>query len=154
MPLRGLDVDPEGSTLVLVGDVLSELVTNPWAAAAFLLALGAAAFTGADSPNKLALISDVNLPEHRGTVFAASNLASGVGRASGTGLTGLVAGTIERALPPPLNFAVGLSLFQLFFLPTGYCYWRVIGTAPGDIEATREELIGRADDLAADRPLA
>ena len=145
IPLRGLDVDPNGSTLSLIGDVFASLVTNPWAAGAFLLALGAAAFTGADSPNKFALISDVNLPEHRGTVFGIADLASGVGRSSGIGLTGLLAGSIERALPPPLNFAVGLSLFQVFFLPTGYFYWRAVDTSPGDIAAVGKALEERAN---------
>ncbi len=143
VPLRGLEVTADGSTMTLIGDVLRSLVTNVWAALAFLLALAAAAFTGADSPNKFALISDVNLPEHRGTVFGLADLASGIGRSSGTGLTGLVAGAIERSLAPPLNFALGLSLFQLFFLPTGYCYWRAIETTPGDIADVHDELIQR-----------
>jgi MFS family permease len=144
VPLRGLDVDPDGSTLALVGDVFVALFTNPWAAGAFVLALGAGALTGADSPNKFALISDVNVPEHRGTVFGVADLASGIGRSSGTGLTGLLAGTIETALPPPLNFAVGLASFQAFFLPTGYFYWRAIHSAPGDIARTRNTLSDRA----------
>ena len=148
VPLRGLEVDPDGSTLVLVGDVLASLVTNPWAAGAFLLALGAGALTGADSPNKLALIADVNLPEHRGTVFGVADLASGIGRSSGTGLTALLAGTIERAIPPPLNWAVGLAAFQVFFLPTGYFYWRAIGTVPGDISNVHNALEERAAPAA------
>jgi MFS family permease len=128
IPLRGLEVDPQASTSAILGDVLSALFTNPWAAAAFLTALGASAFTGADAPNKLALISDVNLPEHRGTVFAFSNLANSLGRSAGSGLTGAVVGALERVIPPPLNFAIGLALFQGFFVPTGYCYWRTIET--------------------------
>lgn len=140
VPLRGLEVTADASTPALIGDVARALVTNGWAASAFLLALGAAAFTGADSPNKFAMISDVNLPEHRGTVFGLCDLAGGIGRSSGTGLTGLLAGSIERALPAPLNYAVGLTVFQIFFLPTGYCYWRAVGTAPEDIRATNATL--------------
>ena len=125
-------------------------MTNPWAAGAFVLALGPAALTGADSPNKFALISDVNLPEHRGTVFGVTELASGIGRSAGTGLTGLLAGTVEKALPPPLNFAVGLAAFQAFFLPTGYLYVRAIRTTPDDIAAVSNELRERAADTAID----
>ena len=150
IPLRGLEIDPEGSTLGLAGDVLTSLMTNPWAAGAFVLALGAAALTGADSPNKFALISDVNLPEHRGTVFGVTELASGIGRSAGTGLTGLLAGTVEKALPPPLNFAVGLAAFQAFFLPTGYLYLRAIRTTPDDIAAVSNALKERAADTAID----
>lgn len=133
IPLRDLDVTRAGSTITLIGDVAVSLVTNPWVAGAFLLVLTAGALTGADSPNWFALISDVNLPEHRGTVFGLGNLANGVGRSGGNGLTALLAGSIERALPPPLNWAIGLAAFQVFFLPTGYCYWKATGTAPGDI---------------------
>lgn len=150
IPLRALEIDPDGSTLGLVGDVFTSLVTNPWAAGAFVLALGAAALTGADSPNKFALISDVNLPEHRGTVFGVTEMASGIGRSAGIGLTGLLAGTVEKALPPPLNFAVGLAAFQAFFLPTGYFYLRAIGTTPADIAAVSNALRERAADTAID----
>ena len=108
----------------------------------------AIAFTGADSPNWFALISDVNLPEHRGTIFGLANLANGIGRAAGNGLTGAVAGLFERALPPPINWAVGLTVFQVFFLPTGYCYYRAAGTSPGDIEEVTHILKQRA----AERP--
>ncbi|MDJ0925905.1 MAG: MFS transporter [Acidimicrobiia bacterium] len=148
IPLRGLDVTNGAGTATLVPEVLRNLVTNPWAAGAFLTALLAVAFTGADSPNWFALISDVNLPEHRGTIFGLANFSNGVGRAAGNGLTGAVAGAIERAIPPPLNWAVGLSIFQVFFLPTGYCYYRAAGTSPGDIQEVRDILSQRAAEAA------
>ncbi len=144
IPLRGLDVTNGASTATLIPEVLRNLVTNPWAAGAFLSALLAVAFTGADSPNWFALISDVNLPEHRGTIFGLANLSNGVGRAAGNGMTGAVAGAFETAFPPPLNWAVGLTVFQVFFLPTGYCYYRAAGTSPGDIGAVERILSQRA----------
>lgn len=134
IPLRGLDVTRGGSTATLVPEVLESIVTNGWVTAAFLTSLAALALTSADSPNWFALISDVNLPEHRGTVFGLGNFANGVGRASGNALVAAVAGGIERAFPPPLNWAVGLAGFQLFFLPTGWMYARAAKTAPGDID--------------------
>ncbi len=143
VPLRGIDVTAGASTMTLVPEVLTALTTNVWVAGAFLLSLTALAFTGADSPNWFALISDVNLPEHRGTVFGLGNLANGIGRSSGNALTGALAGTIETAFPPPLNWAVGLTAFQAFFLPTGYCYWRAAHTSPGDITEVREILDSR-----------
>lgn len=144
IPLRGLDVTNGAGTVTLVDEVLRNLITNPWVAGAFLTSLLAVAFTGADSPNWFALISDVNLPEHRGTIFGIANFANGVGRAVGNGLTGAVAGAFERAFPPPLNWAVGLSVFQLFFLPTGYCYYRAAQTSPGDITEVSSILSQRA----------
>jgi MFS family permease len=137
VPLTGLDVTNGASTPTLLVEVLGELVTNPWVMLAFGLSLVGLALTSADSPNWFALISDVNLPEHRGTVFGVGNLANGVGRAVGNGLTGALAGSIRTAFPPPLNWAIGLTVFQIFFLPTGYCYWRAAKTSPGDILEVR-----------------
>ncbi|MDQ3782382.1 MAG: MFS transporter [Actinomycetota bacterium] len=143
LPLRGLDVTEGAGTFALIPEVLAQVVTNPWVGGAFLLAVVALAFTSANSPNWFALISDVNLPEHRGTVYGMGNLANGVGRSIGNALTGGVAGVIERAIPPPLNWAVGLALFQVWFLPTGYCYLRAAGTSPADILEARAELAER-----------
>lgn len=144
IPLRGLDVTNGAGTTTLIGEVLSQVVTNPWVGGAFLASLLAIAFTGADSPNWFALISDVNLPEHRGTIFGLANFANGIGRSAGNGLTGALAGAFERALPPPMNWAVGLTVFQIFFLPTGYCYYRAAQTSPGDITEVRAILRQRA----------
>ena len=153
IPLRGLDVTNGAGTATLIPEVFRNLVTNPWAAGAFLSALLAVAFTGADSPNWFALISDVNLPEHRGTIFGLANFSNGVGRAAGNGLTGAVAGAFETAFPPPLNWAVGLSVFQIFFLPTGYCYYRAAGSSPGDIGEVKRILSKRAAEThGSERP--
>jgi MFS family permease len=124
VPLRGLEVTDGASTTTFIPEVLTAIVTNPWVALAFLSALIALALTSADSPNWFALISDVNLPEHRGTVFGVGNFVNGLGRAVGTGLTTVTADVLRRTLPPPFNLALGLSIFQIFFLPTGWCYWK------------------------------
>ena len=145
IPLHGLEVTDGAGTFTLIPEVLGQVLTNPWVGGAFLLAMVALALTSANSPNWFALIADVNLPEHRGTVFGLGNLANGVGRSVGNALTGAVAGTVERAIPPPLNWAVGLALFQVFFLPTGYCYWRAAKTSPADITETRAVLKARGD---------
>jgi MFS family permease len=144
VPLRGLEVTNGASTSTLLPEVLHALVTNGWVAVAFFTSLLALALTSADSPNWFALVSDVNLPEHRGTVFGLGNLSNGVGRAAGNALTAAAAGGFERTLPPPLNWAVGLAVFQVFFLPTGYCYGRAARTSPGDIRQVEAILRQRA----------
>ncbi len=145
VPLRGLDVTDGAGTATFIPEVLAAIVTNPWVALAFLSAIIALALTSADSPNWFALISDVNLPEHRGTVFGVGNFINGVGRAVGTGVTTVTADAIRRILPPPFNLALGLSIFQVFFLPTGWCYWKASKTCPADIETVRETLRQRAN---------
>ena len=144
VPLRGLEVTEGAGTITLIGEVLSSIVTNPWVALAFVSAIVALALTSADSPNWFALISDVNVPEHRGTVFGVGNLVNGVGRAAGAGLTTVTAQVLNRTIPAPYNLALGLSIFQIFFLPTGWCYWKASKTCPGDITAVRKTLRERA----------
>lgn len=143
VPLRGLDVTEGAGTATLIGEVLASLVTNPWALLAFVSGVGAIAFTSADSPNWFALITDVNLPEHRGTVFGVGNLGNGVGRSIGSAITGPIANALERSVPPPWNWALGLTVFQIFFLPTGYCYWKAAQTCPADINEVKEILAER-----------
>lgn len=144
VPLRGLDVTDGAGTATFIPEVLLAVVTNPWVALAFFSALFALALTSADSPNWFALISDVNLPEHRGTVFGVGNFVNGVGRAAGTGLTAVTTDVLQRSMPPPYNLALGLSVFQIFFLPTGWCYWKASKTCPADIKQVRATLHTRS----------
>lgn len=143
IPLRGLDIPSDQGSMAIVLATLSSVVTNPYAASAFVLCLVAVILTSADSPNWFALISDVNLPEHRGTVFGIANLSNGVSRAAGNGLTVPVAGLLAAGFAAPLNYAVGLALFQVFFIPTGLCYWMASRTCPGDIARVRAVLAER-----------
>jgi MFS family permease len=132
VPLR-LDVPVGAGSGPVIAAVLGSVVTQPVMAASFLAAVLALALTSANSPNWFALIAEVNPPEHRGTVFSLGNLVNGAGRATGTGVVGMVFGALQRSLPPPLNFAVGLAAFQVFFIPTGIMYWLASRTSPHDI---------------------
>jgi MFS family permease len=144
VPLRGLEVTEGANTITLLGDIARSLVTNPWVAVAFVSAMLAQVFTSADSPNWFALISDVNLPEHRGTVYGAGNLANGISRSLGVALAPAMAGALKRSFPPPVNWAISLSVFQVFFLPAGWCYWKASSTCPQDIDDVRTTLRDRA----------
>ncbi len=127
--------------------VLVSVVTVPQAALVFLSALVALALTSANSPNWLALIADVNPPEHRGTVFSLGNLVNGIGRAAGNGAVAVTFRALTTALPPPLNYATGLALFQVFFVPTGVMYWLASRHTPTDIAAVQAMLHDRAAPL-------
>jgi MFS family permease len=136
---------PNGaSSGAVIGAILRSVFTEPTVGLSFLTALVALALTSANSPNWFALIADVNPPEHRGTVYSLGNLANGVGRASGNFLTAVAATALRAAFLPPLNFAIGLAAFQLFFVPTGIMYWLASRTAPGDIRAVHDLLTQRA----------
>jgi hypothetical protein len=93
------------------------------------------------------MIGDVNPPEHRGTVYSLGNLVNGVGRAAGNYLVGRAAAGLTSAFPPPLNYAVGLAAFQLFFIPTGVMYWLASRNVGGDIADVHRLLEQRAARL-------
>ncbi|GII23097.1 MFS transporter [Planosporangium mesophilum] len=143
-PLR-IDAPTDAGGAMVARAVLASIVTEPAMALTFLTALVALALTSANSPNWFALIADVNPPEHRATVYSAGNLVNGVGRAAGNGLVGVVFRSLSTALPPPGNYATGLALFQLFFVPTALMYYLASRTSPGDITAVRRLLAERAE---------
>ncbi|WP_343445458.1 MFS transporter [Micromonospora schwarzwaldensis] len=151
VPLR-IDVPDGGSSGAVVAAVLSSVLTEPTIGLSLLTAVVALALTSANSPNWFALIADVNPPEHRGTVYSLGNLVNGVGRAAGNGLVGVAFAALRVAFPPPLNYAVGLAAFQLFFVPTGIMYWLAARTSPRDIAQVRTLLHARADRLEGGAP--
>ncbi|MEV4811540.1 MFS transporter [Micromonospora avicenniae] len=146
VPMR-IDVPDGASAGAVIAAVLASVVTEPTVGFGLLTALFALALTSANSPNWFALIADVNPPEHRGTVYSLGNLVNGVGRASGNGLVGVAFPVLQTAFPPPLNYAVGLAAFQLFFVPTGVMYWLAARHSPADIAAVRGLLHERAERL-------
>jgi hypothetical protein len=121
------------------------VATDPLMAASFLTAIVALALTSANSPNWYALITEVNPPEHRGTVYSLGNVTNGVGRAIGNSAAGATFRALERTLPSPLNFIVGLAAFQVFFIPTGIMYLLAARSAPKDIGDLQHLLADRAE---------
>ncbi|MGK5742433.1 MFS transporter [Micromonospora sp. URMC 103] len=149
VPMR-IDVPDGAGAGGVVGAVLASVVTEPTVGLSLLTALLALALTSANSPNWFALIADVNPPEHRGTVYSLGNLVNGVGRAAGNGLAGLAFRALATAFPAPLNVAVGLAAFQLFFVPTGVMYWLAARSSPEDIAAVDALLHDRAQAARAE----
>jgi hypothetical protein len=147
VPIR-IDVPDGAGAGTVAAAVLGSVFSEPTVGLSLLTALLALGLTSANSPNWFALIADVNPPEHRGTVYSLGNLMNGVGRATGNGLIGVAAQALRSAFPPPLNFAVGLAAFQLFFIPTGIMYWLASRTAPRDIQRVHELLTERAEEVA------
>ncbi len=149
IPLPGLTIPDQGGLGPIVLATLASMFTNGWVATAFLLALLATALAVIDGPNRAALISDVNLPEHRGTMAGLVTLASGIGLAIGNALAGVTFSYLGSRFASPLNFATGLALFQLFFIPAGLFYYQATKTTPGDIAAVRQALVERAKSKIA-----
>ncbi|TWG10601.1 MFS transporter [Actinoplanes teichomyceticus] len=143
VPMRITVPDGAGTGAVIRG-VLDNVVTEPTVAACLATAVFALMLTSANSPNWFAMIADVNPPEHRGTVYSLGNLVNGAGRAGGNALVGVAFQRLSGAFPPPLNYAVGLAAFQLFFIPTGIMYWLASRTVAADMAATHAALLATA----------
>ena len=139
VPFR-IDVPDGGSSGAIIQAVLTNVFTEPTVGLSLAVAIFALALTSANSPNWFAMIADVNPPEHRGTVYSLGNLFNGAGRAGGNALVGVAFRGLSGAFPPPLNYAVGLAVFQVFFIPTGVMYWLASRTVARDMERTHAAL--------------
>ena len=78
-----------------------------------------------------------------GTMAGFLSVAIGLGVALGNALAGLSFGYLENSFAPPLNYALGLALFQLIFIPAGLCYYRLSKTTTGDIRQVKQILADR-----------
>ena len=144
IPFKGVVIPAGGNLLQIGGAVLVTLFTNGWVIAAFLVALIALALQATDPPNWAALITDINLPEHRGTIIGLSRLFRAAGNAISVSLTGVVFAVLSADLAPPHNYAAGLALFQLLVIPAALCYLGASRVIPHDIARVRQTLVDRA----------
>lgn len=122
IPFRNLSLPEPASFWELVTAVLLAFLNNGWVILAFVVAFTAVTFQSADPPNWAAMITDVNLPEHRGTIIGLSRLFRAAGNALSVWLAGWLFANLTGRLPEPDNYAVGLSLFQILVLPALICY--------------------------------
>jgi MFS transporter, Spinster family, sphingosine-1-phosphate transporter len=139
VPMK-IDVPDGAGAGAVIQAVLSDVFTEPTVGLCLATAVIALMLTSANSPNWFAMIADVNPPEHRGTVYSLGNLFNGAGRAGGNALVGVAFRGLAGAFPPPLNYAVGLAVFQFFFIPTGVMYWLASRTVARDMAETHAHL--------------
>jgi MFS transporter, Spinster family, sphingosine-1-phosphate transporter len=152
VPMK-IDVPDGAGAGAVVRAVLTDVVTEPSVGFCLAIAVFALMLTSANSPNWFALIADVNPPEHRGTVYSLGNLVNGFGRAGGNAVVAVVFRALSGVFPPPLNYAVGLAGFQLFFLPTGVMYWLASRTVAKDLADTHAALLAAASERRPDGDL-
>jgi MFS family permease len=138
LPLMGAAEGTAGAVLI------EQLGQNPWIWLALAASTLAAVFQATNAPNWFALVSEVNLPEHRGTAFSFINLASNMGAAIGVILVSTTFDWLRQVVSVPSNYAIGLTLFQLFFLPAGLCFWLAARSTPHDSAAMQATLRSRA----------
>lgn len=131
--------DGAGSAILL--DLLGR---NAWFWLALLASTLATIFQSTNAPNWFAMVAEVNLPEHRGTAFSFMNLANNMGVAIGVILVTQTFDWLQQHVVAPDNYAISLTLFLLFFLPAGLCFWLAARSMPRDIAQMQSTLRRRA----------
>lgn len=144
LPMDNLKLPTTNEPYSILISLVTQFVTNPWILLMFILAVCATAAQSANTPNWLALLTDINLPEHRATAFSISNLINGGGRALGNVLIGIVLGFISTKFHEPYNYIFTMVLFQIFFIPAVYCYYKVSRNSGKDIRKVKSVLKRRA----------
>jgi MFS transporter, Spinster family, sphingosine-1-phosphate transporter len=144
VPMTGLSLPKSINPFIVFVGLVKEIAINPWMMIMFLLALGATAAQSANTPNWLALLTDVNLPEHRATMFSIANLVSGIGRAIGNSLVGPILILVSIYYGEPYNYIITMSLFQLFFIPAVISYLAVSRSNGKDTRRVKSILKRRA----------
>jgi MFS transporter, Spinster family, sphingosine-1-phosphate transporter len=132
-----LPLAPETATGTPIQVVGMQLARPGWWWIALLAAAVAVIAQATNAPNWYALVCEVNLPEQRGTTFSFITFANNIGRALGVAFVGSTFSWLEQTLPTPTNYVVGLSLFQLFFIPAGLCFWLAARSTPQDAATIR-----------------
>ncbi|MBD3230956.1 MAG: MFS transporter [Candidatus Lokiarchaeota archaeon] len=124
--------------------VFGQLASNPLFLIAFICSVFAAMMMSADSPNFFALVGDVNLPEHRGTLFGLTNFTNGIGRSLGP----FILSGFQILLTPIVGFELswvyGMVFIQFFFLATGIFFLLTARAAPHNIREVKKTLESRA----------
>jgi MFS transporter, Spinster family, sphingosine-1-phosphate transporter len=125
--------------------LLKSIVLNPSMTIMFVLAFFASAGQSGNTPNWLALITDVNLPEHRATVYSLANLIGGLGRTIGNVSVGFVLDIVAKSTHEPNTYIITLIIFQVFFIPASFCYIKMARLNVFDIKKVNSTLRSRAD---------
>ncbi|WP_332238161.1 MFS transporter [Sporolactobacillus sp. KGMB 08714] len=146
-PINQLSLPKTVNSVTLFFSLIEQMFTNPWILALFVIALFASAAQSANTPNWLALITDVNLPEHRGTVFSIANLANSLGRTFGNlGMSGILA-FVSVYLQHPGDYVLTMSLLELPLLPSAICYLVMAKYNVSDIKHVKKVLNNRGKTI-------
>lgn len=143
-PIDQLSLPETTNSVTLFFSLLGQLFTNPWMLMLFIISLFASAAQSANTPNWLALITDVNLPEHRGAVFSIANLANSLGKTVGNlGMGGILA-FVSIYLQHPGDYVLTMSLLELPLVPSALCYLFMAKYNVSDIKYVKKTLDNRS----------
>lgn len=143
LPMTNLSLPTNQDEISIFFGVIQQVFMNPWILFIFITSFLASAAQSANTPNWLALITDVNLPEHRGTAFSVANLFNSLGRTTGNVGVGLLLGYISTDYSSPYNYIITLSILQIFLLPSALCYVKMAKRNVFDIKQVKNTLSER-----------
>jgi hypothetical protein len=93
------------------------------------------------------MIGDVNLPEHRGTMFGFGNFINGIGRGLGSLLVPVFAAAFITIVPEPYNTLWGIVVSMFSFIPMGLLTFAFFKTIEKDFNGVKEIMARRASEL-------
>lgn len=146
VPMTGLALPKNHNAILILTKLVEQIIMNPWILLIFGLAFFASAFQSANTPNWLALITDVNLPEHRGTAFSIANLSNSLGRTIGNVAVGTLLGIASVYSKEPNSYIITLSILQLSLVPSAFCYYFMARRNVADIKEVKMVLKKRAEN--------
>jgi MFS transporter, Spinster family, sphingosine-1-phosphate transporter len=144
LPMTNLSVSTGKNEFIILVSILEQIFINPWITLIFVISLFASAAQSANTPNWMALLTDVNLPEHRGIAFSIANLFNSLGRAVGNAGVGILLGILSNRFNEPYSYIYTLSILQIFLIPSTLCYLKMSGNNVIDIKYVNEILKKRA----------
>jgi len=147
IPMDNLLLPTDNNPILILISLLKQIFVNPWMVLLFVLSFFASAAQSANTPNWLALITDVNFPEHRGTAFSVANLFNSLGRTIGNLGFGTLLGMISIHYQEPNNYIISLSLLEVFLIPSAICYLLMAKTNMFDIRNMKETLKIRSNEM-------
>ncbi|MFC7392062.1 MFS transporter [Scopulibacillus cellulosilyticus] len=145
VPMTNLSLPAGHNAFFILIGLVKQILTNPWITLLFILSFLASAAQSANTPNWLALITDVNLPEHRGTAFSVANLSNSLGRSLGNIGVSILISVFSIHLKEPYSYIITLSLLQIFLIPSALCYIKMAKHNVSDIHRVKETLIERSE---------
>ncbi|MCO6042046.1 MFS transporter [Thermococcus alcaliphilus] len=105
-------------------------------------------FVSYAGPNVRAIVSQVNLPEDRGTVFGLFNILDNVGKATGPLFGGFLIETLRSmGYSDALAYEYTLLIGALFWIPCALVWLWIRKSYPEDRDAVKEILKKRAKEL-------
>lgn len=144
VPMTNLSLPLGHNPLNILIGLMKQIILNPWILLLFVLSFLASAAQSANTPNWLALITEVNLPEHRGTAFSVANLSNSLGRTIGNVGVGILLGILSNFSKEPNTYILTLSLLQLFLIPSALFYMKMAKSNVNDIMTVKNTLKQRA----------